>query len=339
MKKSTPSISVVIPTFNSGKTLDKCLSSIRLQDYPQRKIDIILADGGSVDNTFEIARRFKAKIISVPKNKQNAEYNRGVAFGKAKGDLVLIYDHDNFLPNKRWIKKMVNPLLKHPEMVAVESCYYHYDRRYGLLDRYFALFGASEPLPIFMGKQDRLSWVNKKWTLLGRAKDMGPYYLVEFEKDPRKIPTIGTNGCLMRRKLVIKNANISPDHHYPIDVMVDVIKKGHNQFGFVKNSIIHLTGYSGFSSFLRRRKRFVDEYHFKDSSKRRYSVVMKGEWVKVLLYVIYSLTIVVPMIESLNGYRKIRDIAWFLHPILCVGTTFMYGISTIKFFLLERSKG
>lgn len=38
----------------------------------------------------------------------------------------------------------------------------------------------------------------------------------------------------MRRELVNNNADVRPDYHYPIDVLFDVVKNGHNQFGFVK---------------------------------------------------------------------------------------------------------
>lgn len=66
MSESLPCISVVTPTYNSGKTLAECLRSVREQNYPQEKIEIILGDGGSTDNTFDIARQYNAKVISIP---------------------------------------------------------------------------------------------------------------------------------------------------------------------------------------------------------------------------------------------------------------------------------
>jgi len=334
MKKGElPTISVVTPTYNSGKTLDRCLGAVRKQDYPQDKIEIILGDGGSTDNTLEIAKKYGAKVIKIPEEKQHAEYNRGVAFNQARGELVLILDHDNFLPYKTWLKDMIRPLQENPKMVATETCYYDYNRKYKLLDRYFALFGTSEPLPYYLGKADRLPQTAKTWVNLGKAYDKGNYYLVEFEKDPLKIPTIGTNGCLMRRKIVCKG-DIRPEYHYPIDVMVDVIKLGYNQFGFVKNSIIHLTNLRGFWSFLKRRKMFVEKYHFQDCSKRRYSVFMKGDEWQLIKYIFYSLTIVKTIFDAFRGFLQIPDPAWFLHPFMCFGTTIIYGFVTIRNKLL-----
>lgn len=333
---SLPTISVAIATFNSAKTLDRCLRLIRSQEYPQSNIEIILGDGGSTDNTLEIAKKYKAREIKIPPNKQHAEYNRGVAYNAAKGEFVLILDHDNFLPYKGWLRDMIAPLIENTKMVATTTCYYHYDKSYSLMDRYFALFGTSEPLPFFLKKADRMPIFSKNWVLQGNSKEMGGYYLVEFEKDPRKIPSIGTNGTLMRRELVNKYADVRPEYHYPIDVMVDVIQGGYNQFGFVKNSIIHLTHTRGLLEFFRRRKRFVEQYHFQDSSKRRWSVVMPGDEFGVFLYVIYSITFVGPLLHSTKGFIHIRDIAWFVHPLMCFATTFIYGFVTVKHLLRTR---
>ena len=334
----SPSISVCIATFNSEKTLDECLKLLRAQKYPQDKIEIILGDGGSTDNTYQIAKKYKAEIVKIPPEKQHAEYNRGVAYNKAKGELILILDHDNFLPYRNWLTDMVFPLLENPKMVATTTCYYHYNKKYSLMDRYFALFGASEPLPFFLKKADRLPQTAKTWINVGHARDRGKYYLVEFENDPRKIPSIGTNGTLMRRSLVNKYADVRAEYHYPIDLMVDMVKAGYNQFGFVKNSLIHLTHSKGFWEFIKRRKKFVEQYHFQDYSKRRWSVVMPGDGLGVFAYVVYSLTLVGPLIDSFNGFIKIPDIAWFVHPLMCIATTLIYGYVTIKFSFLKIIK-
>lgn len=331
-----PTISVVMPTFNSAKTLDRCLKLVRTQDYPQKKIEIILGDGGSTDNTLEIARKYNAKVIKIPPNKQHAEYNRGVAYNKAKEELVLILDHDNFMPYSNWLKDMVEPFLDNSEIVASNTCYYHYSRKFKLMDRYFALFGTSEPLPYFLHKADRMPWKTKKWILSGKAEDKGKYFLVEFENNPRKFPSIGTNGCLMRRKLVNKYANVKPDYHYPIDVLFDVIRNGGpRKFAFVKNSIIHLTHTRGLGEFIKRRKRFVEQYHFQDNARRRWSVVMPGDEMGVILYVLYSISLVFPLLESFKGFTRVRDIAWFMHPLMCFGTTVIYGWVTVREALIR----
>jgi glycosyltransferase involved in cell wall biosynthesis len=53
-----PNISVLIPTLNAASVLESCLKSIRSQNYPQEKLEIIVADGGSTDATVGIASNY-----------------------------------------------------------------------------------------------------------------------------------------------------------------------------------------------------------------------------------------------------------------------------------------
>jgi glycosyltransferase involved in cell wall biosynthesis len=333
-----PTISVITPSYDGAlETLKKCLTIVRSQSYPQEKIEIILGHGGSETIIKPIARTFKASYVLIPKEKQNAEYNRGIAFLKAKNELVLILDHDNFMPTPNFLREYVEPFLNEKVVVAVESCYYHYDRSMSIMDRYFALLGGLDPVPFYFGKNDRLMWNQKKWNLFGKAEEKEDYFVVTFEKDPRRIPTVGTNGCMMRRKTVMENANVKPGWHYPIDVMVDTIMSGYNTYAFTKNSIIHETGSRGIYSFLKRRLIFMRQYHFEDNSKRRFSVYMKGDLPKLLVFILYAVTIVKPLYDSIRGFIRIPDIAWFIHPIMCFGIAGIYTYGTVT-GLLHRSK-
>jgi glycosyltransferase involved in cell wall biosynthesis len=56
-------VSIVIPTLNSAKTLKQCLDSIAEQDYPKDKIEVIVADGGSTDGTLNIINEFSASNL------------------------------------------------------------------------------------------------------------------------------------------------------------------------------------------------------------------------------------------------------------------------------------
>ena len=326
--KKYPTISVVIATYNSQNTLDKCLSSIRSQDYPQKKIEIILADGGSVDKTKSIARKYSTKIISIPLKIQNAEYNKGQGLKRAQGEYVLMVDHDNVLPHELWLRSMLFPLVKNKELVASETLRYHYDPSLSLLDRYFALFGAGDPLAFYLGKADRLSYIYNSYNLLGKAKHHRGYYIVEFNKD--NIPTLGANGFLIRRSILVENANVSNGNFYHIDVNVDLIRKGFNKYAFIEDTIIHLTGYNKISSFLYRRKLFMEQFYLKKNNNRRYSVYTKQDNLRLIIYIIYALTFVKPTIDATRGYMKVRDNAWFFHPILAFSLCLIYSYTIVK---------
>lgn len=105
--KPFPSISFIIPTRNASFFLSLCLQSIRSQDYPSEKIEILVVDGGSTDNTKEIAKKFGAIIIS---NKQVfQEPGKALGTKSASGELVFYIDADNILSTNLWLREMVLP--------------------------------------------------------------------------------------------------------------------------------------------------------------------------------------------------------------------------------------
>jgi len=78
------SISIVIPTYNSEKVLDKCLNSICKQKYLKEKIEIII-DGGSIGKTLDTARKYNAdKIFTNPLKTRDAGKSIGVDAAKTK---------------------------------------------------------------------------------------------------------------------------------------------------------------------------------------------------------------------------------------------------------------
>ena len=327
MTSSFPSISCVIATYNSQKTITSCLSSIRTQNYPQEKIEVIIADGSSTDETSSLVKPFRVRFFTVPKIVQNAEYNKGIAIGYAKGDILLFLDHDNILPHKKWLKKMVQPLIENADIIGVDALYIHYDRTYSLLDRYLALFGSLDPVAFYLGKSDKLPLTSEKYTGYGKVIQYNDYFIVTF--DPDFVPTLGANGFLVRRKILLDNAMADPKHFFHTDVHVDLIGKGFNKYAFIKDDIIHLTGYQNILGFLKRRKAFMEAYHIKNKGMRRHSVFLPQDRGKLIKFIFYTLTFVKPTYDALRGFQKIPDIAWFLHPFLCFAFLSIYSYTTV----------
>lgn len=312
-----PSISVILATYNSQDSIEKCLDSIFSQNYPKDKIEVIVADGGSKDNTLNILSKYKLELIKIPAGKQEAEYNKGVAISKAKNEILLLIDHDNILPHKDWIRKMVKPLIENGEITGSEVLRFHYNPKDNILDRYFALIGGVDPVPYYLGKDAKLSWAFDKYNLLGKAKDMGQYFLVKFKSE--KIPTLGANGFMIRRSL-LKYAKSNPENFFHIDINYDLIKKGFNTYAFVKDDIIHYkkTKFLEFIKFLVRRKKIMEIQYFESLRKRRYAVFIGSQdRLGLIKFIVYTITFVKPTFDAFYGFLKIRDFAWFLHPFVC----------------------
>ena len=50
-----PLISIIVPVYNQPQGINDTLESLLKLDYPQDRIEIIVVDNGSTDNTFEKA--------------------------------------------------------------------------------------------------------------------------------------------------------------------------------------------------------------------------------------------------------------------------------------------
>ncbi|RKX99381.1 MAG: hypothetical protein DRP54_07345, partial [Spirochaetes bacterium] len=97
-------VSFIIPTYNSEKTIKKCLESVFKQDC--RK-EIIVVDDGSTDSTEEVVKQFKIKFIKQKHKGAAAARNSGLRI--AKGNYIAFIDSDVILP-KNWIKKALKKL-------------------------------------------------------------------------------------------------------------------------------------------------------------------------------------------------------------------------------------
>lgn len=318
-------VSVIATTLNSGQVLEGCLKSIREQDYDQNLLEIIIADGGSTDDTLEIARKYGAKII--PENTGSPEAAKAVAFSRARNEIVLTIDDDNVLPDKNWLALMISCLEKEPEAIACYPWRYTFEKQAKMLNRYFALFGANDPVVWFLGKADRQSYLTDNYQLSGKIQDKGDYFLAEF--NPDNLPTVGANGFLIKKQILAK-AKIDPEHFFHIDVNLDLVLQGLNKYVVVKNDIIHRSG-EDFWHYLKKRKRYMAELYLGDIQQRRYLIFNpQKDKLKILLYSLYSLTFVGPIFDAARGYRRLPDTAWFLHPLICFSLFWIYSFSVVK---------
>ncbi len=95
-----PLFSIIVPVKNEGLLLEKFLQSAKKLNYPKRKIEVIIADGASTDNTKQIALKHGAKVVNNPK--QTVAPGRNVAFKKAKGKYIAFSDAD-CLVDENWL--------------------------------------------------------------------------------------------------------------------------------------------------------------------------------------------------------------------------------------------
>ena len=95
----TPSVAVIVPCYNEGTTVAATCESLLALDYPSDKLEIILVDDGSTDNTPQAMAHFathpQVRIIRKENGGKHTALNVGIAATKA--ELVGCLDADSFV--------------------------------------------------------------------------------------------------------------------------------------------------------------------------------------------------------------------------------------------------
>jgi glycosyltransferase involved in cell wall biosynthesis len=102
----TTLISVIIPTHNYGSFIGDAIESILIQDYPQERIEIIIVDDGSTDNTSEVVQKYANRIAYIYSEHKGVAAARNKGVSLAKGEIITFLDADDiWLPMR--IKRVV----------------------------------------------------------------------------------------------------------------------------------------------------------------------------------------------------------------------------------------
>lgn len=114
-----PELSVVVPAFNSEKTLGRCLGALFNQSCPKRLYEVIVVDDGSTDGTREAAKGFPVRYFFQENAGPASARNLGAR--EAKGAVILFTDAD-CVAGRDWIKEMTKPF-RDPGVTAVKGAY------------------------------------------------------------------------------------------------------------------------------------------------------------------------------------------------------------------------
>ncbi len=108
-------ISIIIPTYNQAKKLNKCLESIKAQTYDN--YEIIIVNDGSSDNTCEVIKKYKnifgLKLEYLEQENKGAPAARNRGARQAHGEFLLFCD-DDIIMHPNMLEIMLDTLKKNP---------------------------------------------------------------------------------------------------------------------------------------------------------------------------------------------------------------------------------
>lgn len=124
-------ISIIIPVWNEAKHLDKCLRSIKNQNYDN--YEIIVVNDGSTDNFYEVIEKYKQiftfRIEYISQDRQGPQVARMAGAKRARGEFIIFLDADTELyPDM--LKIMKGALRSHTEASFVYSSFIWHGKKF-----------------------------------------------------------------------------------------------------------------------------------------------------------------------------------------------------------------
>ncbi len=114
---SLPEVSIIIPVMNRADELRRCLTSLSQLTYPHEKLQIIVVDDGSSDDSPDVAREFGALLVPSGGVGRGPAAARNVGASAAEGEILAFIDSD-CSASPDWLCQLI-PAFNESSMAAV----------------------------------------------------------------------------------------------------------------------------------------------------------------------------------------------------------------------------
>lgn len=139
-----PPITVVVPVFNEGSLIKKTLHHLSRVDYPTDRIQIVVVDDGSDDDTWSHIQKMANSTAGPRLQAIRCRDNRGKrwalweGFCRADGDVLVTVDSDSLIEPDA-LKALVSPMAQDEGIGAVAGNARVLNRQDGLVPRMLAV--------------------------------------------------------------------------------------------------------------------------------------------------------------------------------------------------------
>jgi len=138
-----PLVTVIIPAYNEGAMVEKSIYSVAASDYPHDRLEVIVIDDGSRDDTWDYidrARKRYPRLIRAIRFPRNRGKKEGLyaGFTQGRGEFFVTIDSDSVITPDT-IRQVVAPMLADPRVGAVAGNVKVFNRLRSLMARMLAV--------------------------------------------------------------------------------------------------------------------------------------------------------------------------------------------------------
>jgi glycosyltransferase involved in cell wall biosynthesis len=313
--------SLMLPTLNEAARLPAILESIRRQRYPREAVELLVADGGSTDDTVAIANDFGARVFANPIRR--AEPGAGLLLEKATGDVAMWLAADNAFAGDGFLEKMARPFADPRVAAAFPSLVS--TAQDGGTTRYFNAF--TDPFNHFMyGGATSPASYHRTYRAKRRTDD---YVIYDFTAGPR--PLIALAQGFTIRLPYRKPAGTDEDDVEPVGMLLD---EG-SEIAYVERAALEHHTVRGIGDALRKfgprfRARMTDAAQ---PVWGRLRTSGRAQRLRAYVWPFYAVSFVLPAFAAVYGLLRDRRWEWLYHPFVSAAFGFEFwrqaGIVTL----------
>lgn len=306
-----PVFSVVMASYNSEKTIEKALSSIRRQDFEQDKIEILVVDGMSSDRTREIAKKYNAIVLD--NEARLPEPAKVIGLKAAKGKYLCIMDSDEELPRTDMFTKRYNVLQKYKQVKCMVIGLFTPNES---LPCTYYINAVGDPFTCFVYKtfKDSMEGVVKRKTSYDKDNDC---YVAYFDED--EIKPVGDSGTIM--DLVYIRENYSGIiETLTTSALFDRLLTDTGYVAFVNNDCHKHYTSASFKVYLKKLKfRIVNNiFNIEGSGYASKAQTNKKLSLRKYLFPFYTATFILPFIDGIRMSINYKHVVFMAHPFFCI---------------------
>ena len=333
MNTTTPTISVIMPTLNSAKTIDISLKSIRNQRYDQKFIEIVVADGGSTDITLEIASNYSCHIVE--NERVLPEHGKLVGLNNSKGKYCVFMDSDEELVDRDSFAKRVALFIENATVHNIAAAGLRKPQGYNYLAEYINSYG--DPFSNYIYNLDGSDYYREfidKYSIVEKYKD----YIVVRPSSREIIPIVDGGTHMFDREYFLgcENRKIFMEHDIPLIFTEMVHSCG--RFGVIKNDYVNHYSTTTLDSYLKKLRYRVHSNALNKKENlvgysNRESYLPQAIRKKKYIYPLWVITFLPLLSRSLQMVYKKNNIAFLINIFLAYYTLIVIFSSYVRGFL------